>query len=297
MTITISDGLNVVDISEATVHKVRTPRIAALSPPNTIADIIQTFGSEGFSLSIEGDWVTAPGQLYGTTSRPDYRGIMEAWRRSNVLVQYQDGQLSSWFAIRSFVSHLTPGQPGAAGLSSTVIHYSIELTESLRIREIGDLEELPITIGNIDLPVEGTFSTWTQSWTVLDPDTITGANFWIDEINLQLWIVASGFVKARSLTTGAITFVKNTNIGDSPQGPFPTNDTQTATIQKQYVVVFGKPGGPADAKIFSVMKNGLTLFTPAADVSTNNLSVLLISITGKYICTVDTANNIFLWSG
>src|SRR5437660_7364019 len=206
MGITISDGLNTVDISEATVDKVRTPRIAALSPPNTIADIIQTFGSEGFSLSIEGDWVTAPGQLYGNTSRPDYRGIVEAWRRSNVLVQYQDGQLSSWFAIRSFVSHLTPGQPGAAGNQSTVIHYSMELTETLRIRQTGDLEELPMSAGGVDLPVEGTFSTWAQSWTVADSDSITNANFWIDEINLQLWIVSGSFVKARSLTTGVITF-------------------------------------------------------------------------------------------
>jgi len=293
MGITISDGLNTVDISEATVHKVRTPRIASLSPPNTIADIIQTFGSEGFSLSIEGDWVTAPGQLYGNTSRPDYRGLMEAWRRSNVLVQYQDGQLSSWFAIRSFVSHLTPGQPGAAGNQSTVIHYSMELTETLRIKEIGDLEEVSMQAGGVDLPVEGNFSTWTQTWTVADPDAIGPGDFWIDEINLQLWIVTSGFVKARSLTTGTITFAKNTNLTN--EGNFGTPATQTATIQKQYIVVSGKPGS-SDFKVFSVMKNGATLFTLGADL-TNNINTLLISITGKYICVIDTSNNIFLYTG
>src|SRR3989442_4659158 len=147
---TLSDGYNVIDISKSTNHKNRTPRVAGISAPGLPSDTLQFFNSEGFVLHIEGDWVLAPGQ--GGAVDPDYRAIVETWRRNNILVNYVDAQQNSWYNIKSFVSHLTSGQPAAAGNYSTVIHYALDLTEALRTKERGDLEENPIAGGILIAP-------------------------------------------------------------------------------------------------------------------------------------------------
>lgn len=151
--ITLTDGWNTVDVSKSTVHKNRSPRVAAITAPGMSADTLQILNSEGFVLHIEGDWVLAPGQ--GGQIDSDYRAIVETWRRANILVNYVDGQQTTWYNIKSFISHLTQGQPAYApglGNQSTVIHYALDLTEALRTKERGDLEENPIAGGILVAP-------------------------------------------------------------------------------------------------------------------------------------------------
>lgn len=289
MALTLSDDVDTVDISEAEVTKRREPRIAVLSAPNRRADIIQGFGSEGFKLTIEGVWVVAD------SSRPDTRPILDRWRRDNTLVKYVDGNYKAWFTIRSFSTRLVPGAPG----NEIAAWYAMELSEAIRIQTssaTGGPEDNPIITQGVseELPTEGTFTTWSQNWTVQDT-----AEIWLTALiddttsNLKVSFFSNDTIKVRTLVDGTV-IVTDASIVLEPSTQARRAYSRAGSIQGVYQVV----PDSVNLQRFKVYKNGVLLFTSSA--LGFNVVDIVVSSSGKYIAVIaDTTNfdRLFVFQG
>lgn len=291
MPITLTDDVETVDISEAEVTKRREPRIAVLSPANRRADIIQGFGSEGFKLDIEGVWVVAD------SSRPDARTILERWRRDNTLVKYEDGNYKAWFTIRSFSTRLVPGAPG----NEIAAWYAMELSEAIRIQTstaTGGPEDNPIVtqgVGDGELPTEGTFTTWSQTWTVQDVAEVWITSLIDDTIaNLKVAFFSNDTIKVRTLADGTVIVTDANIILEPSTGAQRARYSRGGSIQGVYQVV----PDATNSQRFKVYKNGVLLFTSAALGFT--VVDVVISSSGKYISVIADSTNfdrLFVFTG
>jgi hypothetical protein len=123
----LTDGLSVVDVSEAHADKAELPRYIQIKNVQD-KDVTQTFGTLGRTITIDGVWDIADG-------RNDGRAILEYWKTNNIVVRYDDEQVTTlpnfgtigWYNVIDFKWDIQRGR------STVIIQYHIELTESLRV--------------------------------------------------------------------------------------------------------------------------------------------------------------------
>jgi hypothetical protein len=182
--VTLTDGLNTVDITTSTIKKVDSARIATLKPPNRPGDVVQPFGTTGFTMSVTGQWATGAGVA-------DYRSTMRYWHDNNILVYYNDGNTFGWFHIHKYADKLVPGHPTA----TTMIEYEFQLGESIR-QSVDDSGGLPLNtpgVNGLNIGLSTALQFSQQGHTFVSYDT--GAPIY--------WVAST--VSADSSTFGKIT--------------------------------------------------------------------------------------------
>src|SRR5438445_1318759 len=102
MGVYVTDGNTLIDISESHYEKSDLPRYANIKAIQD-KDIVQTFGTLGRSIIIDGVWDLAD-------NVNDGRNSLEFWRSNNILVLFDDTTITGiqgfgtrgWYTIHDF---------------------------------------------------------------------------------------------------------------------------------------------------------------------------------------------------